>query len=293
MKKIKCLAVVLIAAIMFAGSVSSYAMGFKAEEAYESIFVIESGNSLGSGFAIGENCIITNAHVIENKNDITIVRYSGESFSASVYSMDTEMDIAILYSSASEKLKPLIPCNSCNVGDDVYAIGAPNSMAYTLTKGIISSKDRVVKSQALIQTDAAINKGNSGGPLLNDEGKVIGVNTYKISDSEGIGLAIPIETIISYMKDHNLKVDASGNISGAINEDETETEKVTEDETKKAPDSKAEKKNRKEIVLLVLLGISVALNVVLITVLIYKKNKNQYVPVDPSERMDFDIDILE
>lgn len=98
-----------------------------------------------------------------------------------VVAMDTTIDIAVLATNETT-FTPLQTAglSELNLGDDVYAIGAPNSLSYTLTKGVISSKERKVGSQSFIQTDAAINTGNSGGPLLNDAGKVIGVNSYKI-----------------------------------------------------------------------------------------------------------------
>ena len=73
-----------------------------------------------------------------------------------------------------------------------YVFNGLTHDSYTLTKGIVSSKDRAAGGQKYIQTDAAINSGNSGGPLLNDDGAVVGINSYKFSNSEGIGLAIPI-----------------------------------------------------------------------------------------------------
>ena len=85
-------------------------------------------------------------------------------------------------------------------GDDIYAIGAPKGMAYTLTKGGVSAKERMIGNKSYIQIDAAINEGNSGGPLLNDAGQVLGMNTLKMSDSEGIGLAIPVNRICEYLK---------------------------------------------------------------------------------------------
>ena len=176
-----------------------------------------------------------------------------------------------------------------NLGDDVYAIGAPNSLSYTLTKGVISSKERKVGSQSFIQTDAAINTGNSGGPLLNDAGKVIGVNSYKISNSEGIGLAIPIETVINYLSGEKIDTDENGNVSDEITVPEAENDSPNADTP-----SEPEKTNKLEIyVLYGGLALSVALNIVLTIILVFQKRKNLDTKIDPSERTDFDIDILE
>lgn len=81
---------------LFAFSINVFAMDFDAEEAYESIFVIYYGNSAGSGFAIGENTVVTNAHLIANENDIAIYGYDGKTYRASVYLIDASFDIAVL-----------------------------------------------------------------------------------------------------------------------------------------------------------------------------------------------------
>ena len=95
-------------------------------------------------------------------------------------------------------------CEKIKVGDEIYAIGAPRSLDYTLTKGVISNKSRSIGFNKYIQIDAAINSGNSGGPLLNNKGQVIGVNSMKISDAEGIALAIPITSVISFMEGNEM-----------------------------------------------------------------------------------------
>ena len=100
------------------------------------------------------------------------------------------------------------------VGSDVYAIGAPESLAYTLTRGVLSAKDRKVGGRAYLQFDAAINSGNSGGPLLNDAGQVIGVITLKIDNAEGIGMAIPMSSVRDYLRFNGIEVDAVGNVVG-------------------------------------------------------------------------------
>ncbi len=95
-------------------------------------------------------------------------------------------------------------------GDDIYAIGAPKGMAYTLTKGSVSAKERMIGKDPCIQIDAPINQGNSGDPLLNDAGEVLGMNTMKMSDSEGIGLAIPISRICDYLSSIGIALSNSG-----------------------------------------------------------------------------------
>lgn len=293
MKTFKRIAIILfVLAMILASSIPAYAIGFDTEEVYNSVFVIYSGNSMGSGFAIGENCIITNAHVINNQYDVIIETYGGEMKRAFIVALDERIDIAVI-GVADATFTPLrvADLSTVSVGDDVYAIGAPNSLAFTLTKGVVSSKERLVSRQKFIQTDAAINTGNSGGPLLNDAGEVIGVNSYKMSDSEGIGLAIPIDVVVSFLETGEIELNESGNVVEPVIEDPPAGLPISEQ-----PNDEGSMEKPSSVVTLVLaicLTISLALNTALIIILVFQKKKNQYVKTDPSERTDFDIEILD
>lgn len=277
-------------AIILASTISVYAMSFNAEDSYNSIFVIKSGNSLGSGFSFGENCIITNAHVITDPLSVSITTYSGETEKAFVVAIDADLDIAVLGVNGIS-YTPLIPSDyvKMSIGDDVYAVGAPNSMAYTLTKGCLSAKERQVGEHSYIQTDAAINSGNSGGPLLDDSGNVIGVNSYKMSDTEGIGLAIPISTVTSFLRSNNIAIDNNGNAGSVVEE---QTQDTISSSSEEQP-SNSVAKSQINIILLVGLAISIVLNIVLIIIIVFQKKKDINIEYNPSERTDFDIDILE
>ncbi len=292
MKRLKHIIGVLCSFIMlFALSIDCFAMDFDAEVAYESIFVIYSGNYEGSGFAIGTNTVVTNAHVIGNRNDIKVKTYSGDEYKASIFLFNEALDIAIL-SVENAEFTPLEvgDCENIKVGEDIYAIGAPTSLDYTLTKGVISSKSRTIGFNKYIQIDAAINSGNSGGPLFNNVGQVIGVNSMKISDAEGIGLAIPISSVTSFMEGNDVTLTEGKNVDGRIEyipSDVPCNEKQGSIVIKKVPDYTL------AIVLGVFLGVSVIINVILIIMLMYKKNIDIVVPTDSRDRTDFDIDILE
>lgn len=192
------------------------AIDFAAEKAYESVVVIYSGEVLGSGFAIGTNCIVTNAHVIDNVSQIRIATYDGDEHPATVVDMEEDLDIAVLRVDVSLPYLVIGSDRDARIGDDIYAIGAPRSLAYTLTKGILSAKDRRVGNHSYLQIDAAINSGNSGGPLLNARGEVIGMNTIKMMDSEGIGLSIPMTVICDFIRERGISLDENGNVQGEI-----------------------------------------------------------------------------
>jgi len=156
--------------------------------------------SLGSGFIINKNgTIITNNHVINNAEDI-VVRVGDKEYKAKVLGADPYSDLAVLKIDTNEKFIPVKFGNSdkARVGDWVVAIGNPFGLGGTVTSGIISARNRdinLTRYDDFIQTDASINQGNSGGPLFNLDGDVIGINTAIIapgqSGSIGIGFAIP------------------------------------------------------------------------------------------------------
>lgn len=159
----------------------------------QSIVTIECGRSLGTGFSYWatpssgyRSVIVTNHHVIEDcarDSNTSLVAYDNEGFEVEVmlYNWSEEYDLALLMATA--ELPPLFDAMEGLVGDAVYAVGSPEGLQGTFTRGIISN----VYPDAY-QTDAAVNPGNSGGPLLNSRGRVLGVNTWAI-DGEGLNIA--------------------------------------------------------------------------------------------------------
>jgi len=157
------------------------------------------GTSLGSGMVLDEDGhILTNAHVVENAAEIR-VRFADDSeLPARLVGLDPVRDLAVLKVDGALALVPVQPGDSdkLDVGDWVVAIGNPFGLSHTITKGIVSGKDRSeflndkVGYLDLIQTDAAINQGSSGGPLFDMHGRVVGINTAVNAEGHGIGFAI-------------------------------------------------------------------------------------------------------
>jgi serine protease Do len=281
-------AIAFVLACLLLASAPAFAIGFDTEEVYNSVVVVYSGKAMGSGFAIGGQCLITNAHVIDNEDSVYVTTYSGERVKVRVELLDARLDIAVL-STAGLVFAPLAAADleECKVGDDVYTIGAPNSMAYTLTKGILSAKDRKVYGRLYLQTDAAINTGNSGGPLLTDNGRVLGMNTLKMSDSEGIGLAIPITDVYSFLEGEDISVDGNGAVDEVFaGEPPAQTAPPEREST--PPETIAA--NR---FLVALLSCSVVVNIIFAVLLAYPKRRKRAGKADPTERTDFEIDLLE
>ncbi len=184
-------------------------VGITSEITYTNFFgQISPASVSGTGFIISDDgYIMTNNHVIEDAReggyDISVLTYDGEEYTAEVVGYDKENDIAVLKIDASG-LTPVTmgSADDIVVGDAIYAVGNPlGELNFTMTNGIISATDRTITTDTdsvpinMFQIDAAVNSGNSGGPVYDAEGEVIGVVTAKTSATgvEGLGFAIPIE----------------------------------------------------------------------------------------------------
>lgn len=165
--------------------------------------------SIGTGFILNEEgYIATNYHVIEGATDVKVILYTGEEVDATVINYDALADLAVIRISGDIEVPGVVTLGNSDtlrVGETAVAIGNPlaKEFAGTVTAGVISALDRTItignSSYKYIQIDAAINGGNSGGPLINGNGEVVGINSAKISDSnvEGIGFSIPINDLKS------------------------------------------------------------------------------------------------
>jgi putative serine protease PepD len=178
----------------------------------------ESGQATGTGFVVSKDgYVVTNAHVVEGATSVRVKIGDGETKTARIVGQDPSTDIALLKVDAGgQDLQPRARADSGNVhvGDPTYAIGNPYGLERTLTTGVVSALDREIRApngfsiDGVIQTDAALNPGNSGGPLLDSAGRVIGVNSQIESTSSaggqasnsGIGFAVPSNTVRDVVK---------------------------------------------------------------------------------------------
>ena len=295
-KKLKGL--ILTFLIILSLPCSAFAMNFDAESLYNSIFVVNSGMALGSGFAIGENCILTNAHVIDSDASITVDTYDGNSYEAQLLIKNDDMDLAVLYvDSTVFKYLTIGNDSDVKIGDDVFAIGAPESLDYTLTKGILSSKNRMVGDYSYIQANIALNHGNSGGPLLNSNGEVIGINTMTMQGVEGIGFAIPISVAIEYIKSNGIAFNSNGNVDGIVT-DESKI-RLEDRNDKNGADDDQSSSNQKSLkfgsltAILILALVLILLISGLVIFFVLRKNRTEKKELDPTERTDFEIEIEE
>ena len=164
------------------------------------------GSGAGSGVIIsGNGLVLTNAHVVENATNLKVTLSDGSKYDATIIGSDTTQDIALIQLQNASNLPAATLGSSADlqVGDGVVAIGNALDLdgSLTVTSGIVSAKDRSLSNSDgstlahLIQTDAAINSGNSGGPLLNMAGQVVGINTAIIQNSQNLGFSIAIDSV--------------------------------------------------------------------------------------------------
>ena len=184
-----------------AGSVAPAIVGILANS--------RNGQGVGSGVCVRDGgIIITNSHVVNGADSVEVYLHNGDKVYAEVLWEDIAQDLAIIKTDIKIPFLPLTNDNSLSVGEDIVAVGTPLSLIlkHSFTKGIVSALNRTLKvdtasgesyMQNLIQHDASLNPGNSGGPLINLRGEVVGINTLKISGGEGIGFAIPSKTFSS------------------------------------------------------------------------------------------------
>jgi S1-C subfamily serine protease len=252
------------------------------------IYVSDKGlkTSAGTGFFINPNgYIITNKHIIEKAKTIKIKIYKQkEEFNAKIIDLDKNYDIALLkidiYNIPIVKIGN---SDSIKTGEEVIAIGNPFGLQNTVSKGIISSDKREDKGLTFIQTNIDLNPGNSGGPLINLKGEVIGINTSIIKDSKGIGFAVPINAIANLIEKNKIGVNIVLS-NKKLSFKKIEKPKVTE---------KLKKLNILYIIIPILLILIVALSTIFV-VFLKKKKQDVTISLKPSAKIiDEDIDKLD
>ena len=163
------------------------------EDVVRSVVTIKTDVSQGTGFLITDDgYIVTNYHVIKDARAAGVYTYEGTSHQVSIIGSNSNFDIALLKIEGDFKRLRLADSDDIQIGEKVIAIGNPLGLQFSVSEGIVSGIHRPGPNEieAYIQTDAALNPGNSGGPLINKQGKVIGINNFKIGGSESLGFAL-------------------------------------------------------------------------------------------------------
>jgi len=168
------------------------------ENSIPATVIIKTNTGQGAGFIIDEEgYIVTNAHVLADSNGylssrIQAITYDQQTHNAEFIGYDKDLDIALIKISGNYEKLNFGNSNAIQVGEKIIAIGNPQGLQFSVTEGIVSAIHRTGSNglDAYIQTDAALNPGNSGGPLIDKDGEVIGINTFKLGSSESLGFAL-------------------------------------------------------------------------------------------------------
>ena len=174
------------------------------KEKIDSIVIVRTLTSLGSGFFVAKGYVVTNEHVIEGKNGqisqvIQVVTHDNEAHQAQIVGYIKNLDLALLKTDPSYPPLTLVDSKDVQVGEKAIAIGTPEGLSFSATDGIVSATGRPGSSfgtdGTYVQTNAQLNPGNSGGPLMDKNGKIIGMNNFKLVNSEGIGFSLEADKI--------------------------------------------------------------------------------------------------
>lgn len=174
--------------------------------------IIEGVNHVGAGLLVSrDGLIITNAHVVDGMGTLMVSLHDGTRAKGVMIHRDERADLAIVRAALHTSRHFPLPdrlARAYDAGDDVLAIGHPRGLHFTSTRGIVSEKSRFLPDGRFVQTDVAINPGNSGGPLLDARGNLVGINTILLTDSQGLGFAIPGVHVGEYLRDFYRRRDA-------------------------------------------------------------------------------------
>jgi S1-C subfamily serine protease len=168
------------------------------DDVIKAVVSIKTERGQGSGVIIHKNgFIVTNKHVVENALSIVIIDSESRVYAGKIIAYAEDADLTIIKITSDETFPYLKFEEEIGVGERVIAIGNPYGLSFTVTEGIISALNRFMDNTGVgyIQTDVSINEGNSGGPLVNSGKRIVGINTKKISEGEGLGFAIPANVV--------------------------------------------------------------------------------------------------
>lgn len=201
MKKLMCFLAVMLA--LFVAMPVLAGNSWLKEQIIPTVVAITSSNSLGSGVIVHfDGYIVTNKHVVDRDALYVVYLSNWQEYRGRVVARHPIIDIAVVKIEPLEELATIEPGypDKCEIGDEVYAIGHPYGIPWTLTKGIISAFRKTDEYVSYIQTDAPINQGNSGGPLLDEWGRLIAINTMSARGADGLSYSIDLRSFEEFVK---------------------------------------------------------------------------------------------
>jgi S1-C subfamily serine protease len=165
---------------------------------------VRADQSYGAGVAVERSgFVLTNLHVVDGAKTIGVTPFGAEAVSAEVIDSDRDLDLALLRTATALPVAAAIAdSKGLGVGDEVMAVGSPRKMYFSVSRGMVSFPNRFLDGVEYIQTDLPINVGNSGGPLVDRAGNVVGVVSFILRDSQGISFALPIDRAVARFGEH-------------------------------------------------------------------------------------------
>jgi len=182
------------------------------EDVIKSVVTIRTDTGQGTGFIIDDGgYLVTNAHVLVGGNRVIAITYNQDVLDAELIGYSGELDVALLKISGNFDSIKLADSDEVQIGEKVIAIGNPLGLQFSVSEGIVSAVNRpgLTNIKAYIQTDAALNPGNSGGPLINKKGEAIGINNFKVGGGESLGFALEsnkIKEVVNEISQKTLKI---------------------------------------------------------------------------------------
>lgn len=171
------------------------------EQIQPNVVLIESRSTTGSGFVVGRGQILTSAHVVEGSRQVTIEYADGAQATGTVTHLNSERDLALVEATGFDgKPLDLFGIGELKAGSECVVVGSPFGLEHSVSQGIVSNPDRDANGVRLVQFDAPVNPGNSGGPVVNDEGQVIGIVAAKVFWAEGMSFAVAYDEIRSFLR---------------------------------------------------------------------------------------------
>lgn len=169
------------------------------DQVIKGVVSVVTDRSAGSGFVVNsQGYIVTNWHVIQESSSVEVHSFNNVIYEADVVGFDRQLDLALLKVDAGLEKLPLADSDEVQIGEKVIAIGNPLGLSFSVTEGIVSAVERVGPNgmPIYVQTDVSLNRGNSGGPLINRQGEVVGINNFKIGgNTEGLGFALESDVV--------------------------------------------------------------------------------------------------
>jgi serine protease Do len=162
---------------------------------------VRADMNYGAGVVVDrDGLVLTNLHVVSNAHSVTITPFGGAPIQAKVLDTDADLDLALLSANLTSPLSAAAELGSTaamGVGDEVLAVGSPRKMFFSVSRGMVSFPNRLLEGVEYVQTDLPINEGNSGGPLVDRQGRVVGIVSFILRDSQGLSFALPIDRAVT------------------------------------------------------------------------------------------------